>query len=267
MFERRKIAALVAEFLGTGFLTLLILSVQRSTIGVPFFVAAAAGLTIAAMVLAFYRVSGAHFNPALTLALFTARRVTLIRTLLYVVVQIAGAYAAYLLYSYFVKNKLQDIGGKFGWRVFTAEAVGAGLLAFGYSAALFQRFTVGLAAAAAGIAYMLGSIAASSASVGLINPAVAFGVKASTLAYLLGPVVGALVGANLYGLLFAPRNGDVTGSSASDPDVLQRKVGKDAEVTQTTVTTVKPIRKPKAVTAKAGAVKSRTSAKKTSNKR
>ncbi|MDL2342131.1 MAG: aquaporin [Patescibacteria group bacterium] len=260
MFGRRKIAALVAEFLGTGFLTLLILSVQRSTIGVPFFVAAAAGLTVIAMVLAFYRVSGAHFNPALTLALFTARKVTFIRTLVYVLVQIAGAYAAYLLYSYFVHNKLQDIGGKFAWRVFTAEAVGTGLLAFGYAAALYQRFTVGVAAAGAGVAYMLGSIAASSASVGLINPAVAYGVKAATLAYLLGPVAGALVGVNLYKLLFAAPEGAVDGG-ASELDQLQSRVGADAEVTQTTVTTVKPARKPRAAT-----TKSRTTAKRAPRK-
>ena len=52
MFGKRKIATIVAEFLGTGALTLLVLCVQRSTIGVPFFVAAAAGLTIALMVFA-----------------------------------------------------------------------------------------------------------------------------------------------------------------------------------------------------------------------
>ena len=52
MFGRRKVAVIVAEFLGTAVLTLLILSVQRSTIGVPFFVAIAAGLTYALMTFA-----------------------------------------------------------------------------------------------------------------------------------------------------------------------------------------------------------------------
>ena len=86
MFGRRKIAALVAEFLGTGALTLLILSVQRSTIGVPFFVAAAAGLTVSLMTFAAYRVSGAQFNPALTFALFTARRISAYKAFLYILV-------------------------------------------------------------------------------------------------------------------------------------------------------------------------------------
>ena len=49
MFGRQKIAALVAEFLGAGVLTLVVLTVQRSSIGLPFFVAAAAGLSIVLM--------------------------------------------------------------------------------------------------------------------------------------------------------------------------------------------------------------------------
>jgi aquaporin Z len=73
MFGRRKVATLVAEFLGTGALTLLILSVQRSTIGVPFFVAAAAGLVVALMMFAVGASSGGYFNPALTLGFWTAR--------------------------------------------------------------------------------------------------------------------------------------------------------------------------------------------------
>lgn len=253
MFGRRKIAALVAEFLGTGFLTLLILSVQRSTIGVPFFVAAAAGLTIALTVFAFFRVSGAHFNPALTIGLWTARKISTVKAILYVVLQLAGAYVAYSLYSYFVHNKLQSIGGKFSGRILTAEAVGTGLLAFGYAAAIYQRFTIGAAAAVAGLAYMLGSIAASSASVGLINPAVALGVKAWVLGtYVLGPVIGAIVGVNLYGLLFAGNDAEDAASDVTGLKSLQSRVGKNAKVTQTqtVVTSVKPLRKARDTTAK-----------------
>ena len=44
MFGKRKIAAVVAEFLGTAALTLLVLSVQHSQVGLTFFVAMAAGL-------------------------------------------------------------------------------------------------------------------------------------------------------------------------------------------------------------------------------
>lgn len=263
MFGRRKTAALVAEFLGTGVLTLLLLSVQRSTIGVPFFIGAIAGLALAAMVLAFWRVSGSHFNPAITIAMFTARRITAIRALGYIVAQVLGAMGAYYLYVFFVKNDLQPLEGKFSGNVMTAEAVGAGLLALGFAAAKFQRFTAGMAAAATGISYMLASVLSSGAptSFGLVNPAVAlsvvnpgftFSVESWVLAtYVLGPIIGAIVGLNLYKLLFASPEGVVVGNSNDNTTALASAVIDDeAEVTQTTVTVVKPVRKARSTSAK-----------------
>lgn len=260
MFGRRKIAALVAEFLGTGLLVLLILSVQRSTIGVPFFIAAAAGLTIAFLMFAFYRVSGGHFNPALTVALWTARRITTIRALSYVLVQLLGAYAAYYLYTYFIKNELQPIGGEFDARILTAEVVGTALFAIGYSAAIYQRLSIGAVAAVAGIAYMIGSIAASPASVGLLNPSVALGVKAWVWAtYILGPILGAVIGVNLYNLLFAAPKGAVNDNVNDDDAALLAKAkAEKVVITKATVTTVKPARKTKAAAAKKNPAKKTT---------
>lgn len=236
MFGKRKIATLVAEFLGTGVLTLLILSVQRSTIGVPFFVATAAGLTLALMVFAFSGISNGFFNPALTIALFTVRRITAVTAVLYVVVQMLGAWGAYALYTYFVKNKLQPVGGHFTGRILVAEAVGSGVLSFGVAAAVYQRFSAAVTASFAGLSLMLGAIAASSASIGLLNPAVALGVRAWVWGtYVLGPVVGAVIGTNLYSYLFAVPEAIVvpatTSSAASTGPVV--KSGTKATATKT----------------------------------
>lgn len=204
MFGRQKVATLVAEFLGTGVLTLLILSVQRSTIGVPFFVAAAAGLTLALMVFALGNISGSHLNPAVTLGLWTARRISTLTGIAYIIVQFLGAWGAYYLYTYFVKVSLQPIGGHFAGRVLVAEAVGTAIFSFGWASALYQRFTPASTGAVAGISYMVGIIAASPAAIGLLNPAVALGARAWVWGtYVLGPVLGAIIGVNLYGLLFA----------------------------------------------------------------
>lgn len=203
MFGRRKIAAIVAEFLGTGILTLLVLSVQRSTIGVPFFVALAAGLTIALLYFAVGNVSGGQFNPALTVALWTARKVATAKAVLYIVAQLLGAWGAYWLYTYYAKNSLQPIGGKFDYHVLVAEAVGTAIFAFGYAAAWYQGFSTAVRASVAGLAYIVGVVAASAAAIGLINPALALGVRAWVWgSYVLGPVVGAVVGVQLYNLLF-----------------------------------------------------------------
>ena len=203
MFGRHKAAILVAEFLGTGVLTLLVLSVQRSTIGVPFFVALAAGLTVALMMFALGSTSGAHLNPAITIAMWTARKIATLHAVVYVAMQLLGAWAAYYLYTYFVNNRLQSIGGHFTGRILAAEAIGAAIFAFAWAAAVYQRFTIGAKAAVVGLAYMLAVVAASAASIGLVNPALALGVRAWVwFTYVLGPVLGAVIGFNLYGLLF-----------------------------------------------------------------
>jgi aquaporin Z len=204
MFGRQQAAALVAEFLGAGSLTLLVLSVQRSTIGVPFFVAIAAGLSIVLMGFAVGGISGGHFNPAISIGMWSARRLTTLRTVLYVAAQLLGGWLAYYLYTYFVNNHLQPVGGHYSGRIMVAEAVGTGIFAFAFAAAAFQNATQAAKASFAGLGLTIGIIAASSASIGLLNPAVALGVRAWVWGtYVLGPVVGAIIGINLYALLFA----------------------------------------------------------------
>lgn len=203
-FGKKELATLVAEFLGTGVLTLLILSVQRSTIGVPFFVAIAAGLSVAVMSFAVAGKSGGYFNPALTLGMWTARKLETVTAILYIAVQLLAGFAVYYLYTYYVNNTLQPVGGEFSWRVMTAEAVGTGIFAFVWASAVYQRYSPAVKASVAGLGYTVGIIAASSAAIGLLNPAVALGVKSWVWGtYVLGPVVGALIGVNLYAYLFA----------------------------------------------------------------
>jgi aquaporin Z len=203
-FGKKELATLVAEFLGAGVLTLLVLSVQRSTIGVPFFVALAAGLAVAVMSFAVAGISGGHFNPALTLAMWTARKIETVTAILYIAVQLLAGFAVYYLYTYYVNNTLQSVGGDFSWRVMTAEAVGTGIFAFAWASAVYQRYSAAVRASVAGLAYTVGIIAASSAAIGLLNPALALGTKSWVWGtYVLGPVVGALVGVNLYAYLFA----------------------------------------------------------------
>ncbi len=216
MFGKRNIATYVAEFLGTGALTLLVLSVQRSTIGVPFFVAAAAGLIVTLMSFALGGVSGGYFNPALTIGMWTARKLSTITGVIYIGAQFLGAWGAFLLYKYFVHTSLQPVGGHFTSRILVAEAVGTALFTFGFASAVYQRFNRAVSASVAGLSLMLGIIAASSAAIGLLNPAVALGVRAWVWGtYVLGPVLGAVIGVNLYGLLFAESTGTAGTKSAS----------------------------------------------------
>ena len=210
MFGKKKIAMLLAEFLGTGVLTLVVLAVQRSTIGVPYFVGIGAGLAIVLLLLVFGNISGAQMNPAITIALWTTRKVNSLAAATYLVAQLLGAWAAYGIYTYFVNSTLQNIGGHLTLRVFVAEAVGAFIFAFAWAAIVAQRYSDGVMASAIGVAFALGLIVAAVAGIGLINPALALGTRAWDIwgtmgwgTYVLGPVVGAVVGVNLHQYVFA----------------------------------------------------------------
>jgi glycerol uptake facilitator protein len=170
----------------------------------------AAGLAVVLLTYVFGGVSGAQLNPALTLALWTARRVKTVPALIYIAAQLLGAWAAYGLYHYFVHTDVQAVTQAFSGRLMVAEAIGTMVFALGWAAAAYNRFEEGRFAAVAGLAFAVGIIVASAASVGLANPALALGVRAWEFVgengwgnYVLGPILGAVIGVNLYGLLFA----------------------------------------------------------------
>jgi aquaporin Z len=223
-FGKKELAAYVAEFLGTGVLTLLVLSVQRSTIGVPFFVALAAGLAVIVMSFAVAGTSGGYFNPALTIGMWTARKLSSVSAVLYIAAQLLAGFAAFHLYTYFVNNKLQAVGGHYSGRILAAEAVGTGIFAFGWAAAVYQRFSASVAASVAGLSLTVGIIAASSAAIGVLNPAVALGINAWVWGtYVLGPIVGAVIGVNLYSMLFAGTTAPASKAVASIPATPAKK--------------------------------------------
>jgi len=195
---------LVAEFLGTGILTAVVLAVSKSNIGIPYFVSLAVGLALATLATVLAPISGAHLNPAITLGLWSARRVKTIPALTYIVAQLLGAICAYLLYTYFVNSHWAN-SGKFESRVLVAEATGAFIFAMGWAATVYRRLEGGKAAFAVGASLTVGMLVASVGSGGMLNPAVALGLRSWVWGtYVLGPVLGAIIGFNLYALLFAP---------------------------------------------------------------
>lgn len=216
---RKQVATLVAEFLGVGVLTLVFLSVQRSTIGIPYFIAIAAGAAVAVAAYFFGDISGAHLNPAITLALWTARKVATLTAATYIIVQCLGAWAAYGVYHYFVSTTLAPIGGHYSARILFAEAVGTFVLALAWGAAYLRRYDATNRALLLGGSYALAIIIAATAGIGVANPAVALGIRAWAFAgsmgwgtYLLGPVLGAIIGVNLYSLLFSGGSTEVLAS-------------------------------------------------------
>lgn len=201
MFSQKKIAMIVAEFLGVAVLTMAVYSMLART-SFPLFSGLAGGATIALMVVVLGGVSGAHLNPAVTLSMWVMRKVDTAQAAVYIAAQVLGGLAAWALINYFIGSSLKNIAGEnFEWKVLIAEAVGAAVFAFGATAALIQKLDVGRAAIVTGVSFALGAVVASLASNGIINPAVALGLQSWDWSYAVGPLVGAIVGSNLYAML------------------------------------------------------------------
>jgi glycerol uptake facilitator-like aquaporin len=205
MFGRKKVAMLVAEFLGTYALASAVLAaVSRTTF--PFFGAATAGLTLAVMVLVIGAASGAHINPAVTLGLWSIRKVPTMQALAYIIVQLAAGMAAFRVNQYMIGEALPNLAkSQWDWKVFTAELIGTLVFSFGIAAAVYSVYEGGKLAAAIGGSLFVGVLVASFGANGILNPAVAAGLNSWSAAYALGPLVGAVLGMNLYAQIFAPQ--------------------------------------------------------------
>jgi len=94
------VARVIAEFLGTFWLTFAgcgsaVIAAAYPGLGIGFVgVALAFGLTVVTMAYAVGHISGAHFNPAITLGLWCGGRTSTLNVIPYILSQVAGAVAA-----------------------------------------------------------------------------------------------------------------------------------------------------------------------------
>lgn len=198
MMVKSKIATLVAEFIGTFALTTAVLSMLTNG-GDLFQTAVAAGFTLALMVLVIGPVSGAHINPAVTLSLWSVKQIETAKALAYWGAQFLGATAAWLLVDNARDTKLPQIAGSYDVNVFFAEMIGTLVFTFGIAAAVNRKYKGGQLAVAVGGSLTLGIfIAAALGSNAVLNPAVAFGIQSWSWTYVLAPLVGGVLGANIY---------------------------------------------------------------------
>ncbi|HET7457170.1 MAG TPA: aquaporin [Gemmatimonadaceae bacterium] len=179
-------------------------------------VALAHGLILALMVSALMRISG-HFNPAVTLSFLAVRRIDPMMAGLYIVAQLIGAMAAaYALKATFPADIFaatqgggQSIAiGTSGAQAFFLELIATFFLVFViFGTAVDPRgpkvggFAIGLTVAADIIA--IGPLTGASMNPARsFGPAVASGVYVGQVYYWTAPIVGAVIAATLYEVLF-----------------------------------------------------------------
>lgn len=201
MFNKAKVAPLAAEFLGTATLVMVAL-VLANTTGVSYFIATSVAVTLGLVTMLFGAASLGHFNPAVTFGVWTTRKLATLKAATYVAAQLLGGVASWQLYQYLTNRAVTAQTEKFDMRMFLAEVVGAAILTIGVAAAVNRRLDSLQTALTIGAAFFVGIMVASTASVGLINPAIAVGLREWNYIHVLGPLVGGLVGANLYMFMF-----------------------------------------------------------------
>lgn len=226
------IGALVAEFVGTFLLTAAVINQQGSPIVLMF--------AFIGIVLVIGGLSGAHINPAVTIAAWVTRKINWMRATGYVLVQFLGALTALGLLNAFLgaAEKPSAEALSYGqtaaqlfqanalvegkeWYVFFAELVGTLILGFVVANAItVARKTKDVTRAALTVGFGIfvalvfaGSAAAYAGGSTILNPAVALSLEAldwktwPLAVYVLAPVVGAVLGFLLNDFLQAKNDG------------------------------------------------------------
>jgi len=163
---------LIAEFIGTFWLVFggcgaAVVSAAFPQLGIGFLgVAFAFGLTVLTMAYAVGHISGGHFNPAVTVGLWTAGRCAGKHVVPYIVVQVIGAIVASAVLYFIASGKPDWVAGGFASNGYgelspshfsvTACFVAELLLTFFFLTIIIGATSKGAAAGFAGIPIGLG---------------------------------------------------------------------------------------------------------------
>ncbi len=194
-------------FAGPGAIMIDVLSKGQIThvgVGLVF------GLIIATMIYAFGHISGAHFNPAVTLAFVLTRHFPVRRLFFYWTAQLTGATLAALCLRLLLGDVAElgatlPTGSGGAWQSFGMETLLTFFLMVVIMAMATDTRAVGQAAALAiGGTVMLEALFAGPISGASMNPARSLGPAlvswtwTDQWVYLAGPFLGAIVGAFVY---------------------------------------------------------------------
>lgn len=191
-----KITAYAAELIGAFCLTLLV-SIGASEVLLPVPTPIVAALTLGTFVYTVGSVSGAHLNPAVTIGLLSVGKIAKYDAAMYVLAQVVGAVLAMIVGPTYAGLDLPS-GYDSDVIIGIAEAIGTFFLAIGVASVVYKKTPADIAGVVIGTSLLLGILATANISNGILNPAVAIGFKSANVMYILGPIVGSIVGFWVY---------------------------------------------------------------------
>ncbi|XP_057970633.1 probable aquaporin NIP-type [Malania oleifera] len=208
---------LIAEVIGTYFVIFAgcgSVAVNKIYDGVVTFpgICVTWGLIVMVMIYTVGHISGAHFNPAVTIAFTIFRRFPLWQVPLYIVAQVTGSILAsatlYLVFDITPKTYYGTVPVGSNAQSLVLEIIISFLLMFVISGvATDNRATGELAGIAVGMTIMLNVFVAGPVSGASMNPARSIGpavvnhVYKGLWVYVVGPIVGTIAGGFVYNLM------------------------------------------------------------------
>jgi aquaporin Z len=220
---------LIAEFIGP--FALVFLGAGSILIGADLVVVGLAhGLAIGLMVAAAGHISGGHYNPAVTIALFLGGKVGLIKSAAYIIAQLLGAVVAALFLDYIFDKSLVEFvssvpavnyGGDADvdgfiigrGRTFVIEIILTFFLVYViHGVAVDSRGAHAIAPLAIGLTITADIFMGGPLTGAAMNPARHFGpaLVASewkdTWIYWAGPIIGGALASIVHNYIFIPRN-------------------------------------------------------------
>ena len=200
------------EFIGTFF---LVFTIVTAVLGGSPLAPLAIGVSLTAMIFAGGHISGAHYNPAVTLAVWIRGKISARDVPGYVAAQVGGAVAAAAIAHFIMAKDASTVlslsGGALG-KALIAEALVTFALAYVVLNVATSSDHAGNSfyGIAIGFTVMAGAVAVGGISGGVFNPAVAFGVSTAGMVswsmlwvYLLADLVGGAVAGIVFRLLNA----------------------------------------------------------------
>ena len=186
-----------AEFVGTFGLTLAVIV----SLGGGFFLPTSiiASLVVLLFVYSVGSISGAHLNPAVTIGLLSLGKIDAKNAVKYIIFQFLGSIAAMYIGGIMVFNPSLQVLNSLP--VFLAECAGAFFLTFGIASVVYGKTPAPASGIVIGGSLLLGVSVASVLSNGVLNPAVAFAIGSLSLVYLLGPIVGSVLGVWIFAFI------------------------------------------------------------------
>ena len=194
--------ALLAELVGAFGLTLIVY-MSLANPGFPVSTPVLAALTLGLFVVTVGGISGAHLNPAVTIGQAVIKRIDVATGVSYIIAQTVGALLAAVVASQLFDMDLSGVlvvGDTM--QIGLAEAVGAFFFTFGIAAVVSGRVKENLSGPVVGLSLLLGiAVAAIGGANGVLNPAVALGIGSFNVMYLVGPILGSVVGFWFYSMI------------------------------------------------------------------